>query len=313
MTDFCDDEGVTGHRFILDDSAVAALLERGVSTDAEMAEVAAFVTELRAAAVQEVKPSTELLAMFEHGLRSTPLPAAGGRTTSRRTKNMLETVVAKLAALGLAGKLGLGATVALAAVGGGGAAGVLPGPAQDVVAEAVAAVTPFEFPSEADDNAAFGERVSTDATDGGVDGPTIADEASDGRSGGDASAEGRAKAAAAKAAAEQKAAAARQKAAAAKAAAQARADARAANARASSGSDRVPAQAPPADTPRGDTAEESDQGLQRSNDAQATRPVSPPANDTAPEGDTGTGDDQSSGASSSGLDNAGSRGASGRP
>lgn len=56
---------------------------------------------------------------------------------------------------------------------------MLPDAAQHAVAEAVCAVTPFEFPDEVNDKADFGDTVSTDATDedNGVDGGTVSDDA----------------------------------------------------------------------------------------------------------------------------------------
>ena len=67
-----------------------------------------------------------------------PVPAGPARR-----KNML---VAKLAGLGLAAKVALGAGVAAAAVTTAGATGVLPAPAQHGVAVAVNAISPLEFP-----------------------------------------------------------------------------------------------------------------------------------------------------------------------
>src|SRR5262252_5166595 len=51
-----------------------------------------------------------------------------------------------LAGLGVAGKVALGVGVAAAATTGAGVAGVLPGPVQHAVSEAVHAVTPFSVP-----------------------------------------------------------------------------------------------------------------------------------------------------------------------
>ncbi len=82
-----------------------------------------------------------------------------------------------LAGLSVAAKAGFGLTAAAAAVTAGGAAGVLPGPAQHSVAATVEAVTPFSFPDEANVKADFGDTVSTDATDGGVDGATVSTDA----------------------------------------------------------------------------------------------------------------------------------------
>lgn len=55
-------------------------------------------------------------------------------------------LIPRLAGLGLAAKVGLGLGVAAASVTGAGAAGVLPDPAQEVVATVVDTVTPFQIP-----------------------------------------------------------------------------------------------------------------------------------------------------------------------
>lgn len=103
---------------------------------------------------------------------------------------LLSGIAAKLAAAGLA-KAGAGLTVvALSVTGAGAAANVLPEPAQNGVANAIEAVSPLDIPggkaeekkndvaeSEENENNDFGERVSTDAKDGGVDGKVISEEA----------------------------------------------------------------------------------------------------------------------------------------
>ena len=53
-----------------------------------------------------------------------------------------------LAGLGVAGKVALGASLAAAATTGAGAAGILPGPVQHIVATTVGAVTPFHMPGD---------------------------------------------------------------------------------------------------------------------------------------------------------------------
>lgn len=70
-----------------------------------------------------------------------PLPVPSPEP-SRRLR-----LIPRLAGLGLAAKLGLGVGVAAASVTGAGAAGVLPDPAQDVVATVFDTVTPFDFPA----------------------------------------------------------------------------------------------------------------------------------------------------------------------
>ena len=89
--------------------------------------------------------------------------------------NLLSGLAAKLSAAGIAAKAGVGLTMAAASVTGGAAAGVLPDPVQHAVAGVANAVTPFQFPDQAE----FDNRVSDDARDDepGVDGLVIADEA----------------------------------------------------------------------------------------------------------------------------------------
>ncbi len=86
----------------------------------------------------------------------------------------LGALAAKLAGLGFAAKAALGLAVAAAATSAAGAAGVLPGPAQNAFADVVETVTPLQVP---DGHSDFGTRVSTDAKDGGVDGQEISSEA----------------------------------------------------------------------------------------------------------------------------------------
>jgi hypothetical protein len=95
----------------------------------------------------------------------------------------LSIAVSKLASLGLAAKIGVGATIATASVAGAGAAGALPDQANERAREAIEAVTPITFDEPAtpvadDQGDNFGDVVSSDATgesDGepGVDGSEI--------------------------------------------------------------------------------------------------------------------------------------------
>jgi len=101
-----------------------------------------FFTELRSWGAVEPPVPTEVLATLlaaDDPIEPVrPVPAAPARR-----KNML---VAKLAGLGIAAKVALGAGVAAAAVTTAGATGVLPAPAQHGVAVAVNAISPLEFP-----------------------------------------------------------------------------------------------------------------------------------------------------------------------
>ncbi|HET7488501.1 MAG TPA: hypothetical protein VFJ85_11275 [Acidimicrobiales bacterium] len=74
-------------------------------------------------------------------------------------------------------KTAIGAGFAAASLTLAGAAGALPGPAQNVVASTVAAVTPWTFPEKANSHAEHGKTVSTDAHDGGAHGKAVSDAA----------------------------------------------------------------------------------------------------------------------------------------
>lgn len=189
-------------RYDLNEQAMEDILA-GRAPSAELADLAELVQAVRSSAVstRAPRPSAELQAVLVEGLTTDKgdLPETAGSKVAepagqvfrlpkwRRPKTMLELIASKVAAFSLAAKLGVGTAVAAASVTGAGAAGVLPGPAQDAVASVVSQVTPFEFPSDAADEAGFGGDVAEDATDPdspGVDGQEVADEASDGRSGG---------------------------------------------------------------------------------------------------------------------------------
>lgn len=160
----------------------------------DLADMADFVMAMESAVPETVRPSRELETLLAEGLSPEPADTAAGAgvqgretspvgTRTRRMRRALQLVAAKLATLGMAAKVGVaGATVAAGTVGAG-AAGVLPAPVQDAVADAVAAVTPFELPSSEDEQVAPVGRAPTDATDEepGVDGGRgIAEEASEG-------------------------------------------------------------------------------------------------------------------------------------
>jgi hypothetical protein len=98
----------------------------------------------------------------------------------------LSIATSKLAGLGLAAKIGIGATVTTASVAGAGAGGVLPDAANARARDAIEVVTPVEFDEPTGDHRApasddgdnYGSVVSADATgesDGqpGVDGSDI--------------------------------------------------------------------------------------------------------------------------------------------
>lgn len=112
------------------------------------------------------------------GWTSAPVPQHKEPAPSARV--FRPRLLARLAGLGVAAKVTLGIGVATASVTGAGAAGVLPDPAQHMVATVVDTVTPFEFPDKPSSHSDLGANVATDATgasDGspGVDGRAVAD------------------------------------------------------------------------------------------------------------------------------------------
>lgn len=168
-----------------DEGAIRALLAgRGAPEDESLVR---FVAELRQVA-SPVKPRDDLRELFAHGLDVTDAPSMA-RPAPKRSKGrrMIETLVGKLAGVGLAAKIGLASAVAVAGVTGAGVSDNLPEPAQDAFNNVVGAeveADDVELPEDVDlpEEAEFGQSVSDDARDGGVDGRDVAEEASDGRS-----------------------------------------------------------------------------------------------------------------------------------
>ena len=151
------------HRPDLDAALEAALAGR--QPDGEHGAVAtALVEGVRfSLATPPPRPGTELAAVLTEGLATDhgdlpvtadsnvhgPATQVAGLPKWRRPR-MLEVVLAKLAALGLGAKLGIAGAAVAAASTGAGAAGGLPGPAQDAFDRATAAVTGQELPDEAE-------------------------------------------------------------------------------------------------------------------------------------------------------------------
>lgn len=91
--------------------------------------------------------------------------------------NLISGITAKLAGAGIAAKAGLGLTMAAASVTGAGAAGVLPETVHSTVSNAVATVTPFEFPGPSDDEAVAASDDASDQDASTGDGETLPEEA----------------------------------------------------------------------------------------------------------------------------------------
>ncbi len=183
-----DDDTEMFRRPPLDDATIEAFFT-GQQAGEELAPLAGLVEDLHSVTSgPPPAPSTQLAAMLADGFSTAkgdllvtaasnvtgPATQAAGLPTWRKKKMIIAEL---LAGLSVAAKAGFGISAAAAAVTAGGAAGVLPGPAQHAVATGVEAVTPFSFPDKANDKADFGGTVSTDARDGGVDGATVSSEA----------------------------------------------------------------------------------------------------------------------------------------
>ncbi len=151
----------------LDDATVEAVL-RGGPVPADLEPLAAAVGALRTLPEQPVRPSAELAARmatgdFASAVAPRPSRRSAGRHASRR----------RLVALPLSVKVAASSVLALGGLASATAAGALPEPAQERVESVIEAVTPFKFTDSND----FGEEVSDDAKDGGVEGWEISEDA----------------------------------------------------------------------------------------------------------------------------------------
>jgi hypothetical protein len=177
-----DNESEMSPTGLLDDDTIEAIVA-GDEVDARFDQIVAFARHVQALGDGPPPPASPAL----EAMLAAPRSRVGGNGRRPRT---LAVAAAKVAGLGLAAQVGLGATVAAAGVVAAGAGGVLPGPANDRVRGAIEAVTPIDFggpgasdePARQDDPDSFGSRVSDDATGGsdgspGVDGGEISDEA----------------------------------------------------------------------------------------------------------------------------------------
>lgn len=182
------------HRRDIGDAAIEAFFSGNGAGDELPPSLAAIADELRGLAVGPVPdPTPQLAALLADGFSAEEgdLPAAavlvapgampGAAAPGKGTRR--SRLAGFVAGLSAAAKAGLGAGVAMASVTAVGAAGALPGPVQNVVATGLEAVTPFDLPhsddgaDDATEPANVGERVSTDAEDGGVDGQVVSEDA----------------------------------------------------------------------------------------------------------------------------------------
>ena len=181
MSGWGDDEADMSHtsqirwRWALDDDVVEAIVH-GRPVDARFDPVVAFARQVRSAAVDLAgpAPSDELARILRGDIEIS-------QETQRMNVGRFAAIAARVAGLGAAAKISLGASLAAASVAGAGAAGALPGPATDAVRGAIETVSSVDFgDDEHPEN--FGDQVSDDATgesDGehGVDGQQISEEA----------------------------------------------------------------------------------------------------------------------------------------
>ena len=166
------------------DAAIEAFFSGNGAGDELPSSLAAIADELRALANGPVpEPTPQLAALLANGFSAEEGdPATSGNDVPAK-RNGRVALVRFLAGLSVAAKAGFGTGVAMASVTAVAAAGALPAPLQNVVATGLEAVTPFDLPNSdegADDStepADFGERVNTDAKDGGVDGKVVSEEA----------------------------------------------------------------------------------------------------------------------------------------
>ncbi len=157
----------------LDDAELEAWLTGRNGAADEIEPLALFAEDLGTAMSGAApSPKSDLALLLAEGFSpETPdLPPA--RRRKMLVPEFLTGLAAKLAGMGLAAKLGLGVGVAAASVGGAGAAGVLPGPIQDVISTAVSTVTPFELPGD--------DTLDDTLDDLGDDGGDGADDGGDG-------------------------------------------------------------------------------------------------------------------------------------
>ena len=139
-----------------DDEAIEAIFA-GTTRENHLADLAAFVSDVRVSAETAHTPSPALAAALAAGF-STDKGALPTTTASNvhgparqvsglpKWRKLRMKIQGLLAGLGVAGKVALGASLAAAATTGAGAAGILPGPVQHIVATTVGAVTPFHMP-----------------------------------------------------------------------------------------------------------------------------------------------------------------------
>ena len=138
----------------LDDVVVEDLMAgRGKSRTGEVDPLSAFLDDVRSLGTRPAPPPSPTLARILAGGRATEGAANGPAwPTRRRPKTLIASgsLWSRWKGAGLAAKAALVTLVMAATLTVAGAARVLPGPAQQIVARALEALTPFEFSDDVD-------------------------------------------------------------------------------------------------------------------------------------------------------------------
>lgn len=138
-----DDQGEMSFRHRPDQRVLDALIQGRLPAEHDgLADVAAFVDAVRLEATVVPRPTAELAAVLDEGITVGPAvrpvddgaePSRGRRPSARpvrRTRQAFGSLVASVAAMGLATKAAVASTAVLAATAGAGFGGVLPTPVQ---------------------------------------------------------------------------------------------------------------------------------------------------------------------------------------
>jgi len=159
---------------LLDDATVDAILvgdrgPRGVD------HLAAFAADVRATAERPPpRPSPELAALLADGI---PAPSPGRATRSPSAGHRRRPALVTASGLGLAAKVGVATTAAVASLAGAAAAGVLPGDTDAPVLKVIEVFTPVEFTDDGDPLDQGGNGTRADPSGGPSDAREPGDDA----------------------------------------------------------------------------------------------------------------------------------------
>jgi hypothetical protein len=131
---------------ILDDATIDAILD-GDGVPPGVDHLATFAAGVRALGERPPpRPSPELAALLTQGIPAAP----PGRATRATARHRRPPALATASGLGLAAKVGIATTAAVASLAGAAAAGVLPGNSDAPVRKAIEVFTPVEFTDDGD-------------------------------------------------------------------------------------------------------------------------------------------------------------------